>query len=91
MAKKTDSAKIEFPCPDFPIKVLGQSADDYHDFVVEIVQIHAPDLEVERIKVNESSNGRFTSLTMYITATGPEQLKAIHEDLIKHDRVKMVM
>ena len=91
MAQKTDSAKIEFPCPDFPVKVLGQSGDDYQDFVVDIVRIHAPDLEIERIKVNASSGGRFTSLTLYITATGEAQLKAIHEDLIKHDRIKMVM
>lgn len=91
MAKKTEPAKLEFPCPDFPIKVLGQTSDDYHDFVVDIVRVHAPELEVERIKVNASSNGRFTSLTLYITAQGPEQLKAIHEDLIQHDRIKMVM
>jgi len=91
MAQKTDSSKIEFPCPDFPIKVLGQSGDDYHDFVVEIVRVHAPDLEIERIRANQSGNGRFTSLTLYITAESPEQLKAIHEDLIQHDRIKMVM
>ena len=91
MAKKSEPHKIEFPCADFPIKVLGESGADYHDFVVEIVQLHVPDLEIERIRVNESSGGRFTSMTMYITAQSEEHLKAIHAALIKHDRIKMVL
>ena len=91
MAKKAEAPKIEYPCPNYPVKVLGETAPDYHDFVVEIMRVHAPDLEMERIRVNESSNGRFTSITFYITATSPQQLENLHKDLIQHDRIKMVM
>ena len=91
MAQKTEPPKIEFPHPDYPIKVLGETADDYQAFVVDIVRIHAPDLELERISLNESRNGRFTSITLYITAQSEDQLRAIHQDLIKHDRIRMVM
>lgn len=91
MAKKTEAPKIEFPCPNYPIKVLGEAAADYESFVIDIMRIHAPDLEVERMTINHSRNGRFTSATFFITATSEEQLKALHEDLIRHERIKMVM
>jgi len=91
MAKKTEPPKIEYPCPNYPVKVLGEAADDYESFVVEIMRIHAPDLDVERMTINHSRNGRFTSATFFITATSEAQLKALHEDLIRHERIKMVM
>lgn len=93
MAKKTEpeAPKIEFPCPNYLVKVLGETADDYQEFVVEIMRKHAPDLDVSRLSSNNSRNGRFTSITFYITATGADQLEALHKDLIQHDRVKMVM
>ncbi|EAT11632.1 DUF493 domain-containing protein [Bermanella marisrubri] len=91
MAKKADPAKIEFPCPDYPVKILGEGGDDYQQIVTEIVEIHAPGFDAERIKINHSSKGRFTSLTLFITAQSPEQLKQLHEDLMKHERIKMVL
>jgi putative lipoic acid-binding regulatory protein len=91
MAKKTEAPKIEFPCPNYMIKVLGESAADYEAFVVDIVRVHAPDFDAERLVINESRNGRFTSITFYITAESEEQLEKMHQDLIQHDRIKMVM
>lgn len=91
MAKKTEAPKIEFPCENYPIKVLGEGGDDYQSFVLDIVEVHAPGVDAERIKINHSSNGRFTSITLFITATSPEQLKALHNELIGHDRIKMVL
>jgi putative lipoic acid-binding regulatory protein len=91
MAQKTQSEKIEFPCPDYPIKVLGQAGDDYESFVIGIMRVHDPDFDVERIRVNHSSNGRFTSVTFFITATSKEHLEKLHADFIQHDRIKMVL
>ena len=91
MAKKTEAPKIEFPCPDYPVKVLGETAEDYEAFVVDIMRVHAPDFDAERISVNQSRNGRFTSITFFITAESAEQLENMHKDLIQHDRIKMVM
>jgi len=91
MAKKAEAPKIEFPSPNYPIKVLGESADDYEEFVISIVEVHAPGFDAELIKINQSSNGRFTSITFFITAESPEQLENMHQDLIQHDRIKMVM
>lgn len=83
--------KIEFPCPDYPIKVVGKNADDFRSFVIEVVQIHVPDLDVSRITVQDSRNGTYQSVRMFITATGEDQLRNLHQDLIKSDRVHIVL
>lgn len=90
MAKKTDAPKIEYPCPNYPVKVLGESADDYEEFVVSLMHEHAK-FDEKRIAFNKSSNGRFTSITFFITAESLEQLEKLHKDFIKHDRIKLVM
>ena len=61
-----DAPKIEFPCPNYPIKVVGKGIDGYEQIVADIIRVHAPDLDLEIIKVKESSNGRFRSITVYI-------------------------
>lgn len=86
-----EAPKIEFPCPNYPIKVLGQGADDYAEIIFEIVRVHAPDCDFTQIKIRESSNGRFRAITLYITATGIEQLQVLHRDLMAHHYVQMVI
>lgn len=83
--------KIEFPCPDYPIKVMGDAGDELHCLVVEVMERHAPDFDQTRISVRESSKGRFQSVTVWITATGVPQLQAIHEDLRTSPITKMVL
>jgi len=83
--------KIEFPCPDYPIKAMGDSGPDFHQLVISVMEKHAPDFDASRIKVKDSRNGRFQSLTVLITATGEPQLKAIHQDLIASSLTKMVL
>jgi len=83
--------KIEFPCPDYPIKVVGKNAEDFQAFVVEVVQVHVPDLDISRITTQDSRNGTYRSIRMFITATGEEQLKNMHEELIASDRVHLVL
>lgn len=83
--------KIEFPCENYPIKIVGEAIDDYDAVMIDIVRVHAGDFDLERIRVQESSNGRFRSLTIYITATGTDQLVSIHRDLTAHPNVRMVI
>lgn len=82
--------KIEFPC-DYPIKVVGNAAPDFKEFVIEVVQIHAPGLDIETVTINESRNGRFVSVRMSITATGESQLQSLFEELKASGRVHMVL
>ena len=89
--KQPEAPKIEFPCPNYPIKVVGVNDNDFRGFVIEIVQIHVPDFDLTSVSVQDSRNGSFQSVRFKITAQGVDQLKALHEALIASDRVKMVI
>lgn len=83
--------KIEFPCEDYMVKVVRDADGEVHEFVLEVMRRHAPDLDEERVTLRESRNGRFTSMTFYIVATGEPQLRALFEELKAHPSVHMVM
>ncbi|BES72628.1 DUF493 domain-containing protein [Marinobacter nanhaiticus D15-8W] len=82
--------KIEFPC-DYVIKVIGNAAPDFQEFVVEVVERHAPGITEADVTLNESRQGRFTSVQVKIVATGEPQLKALFEELKASGRVHMVL
>ncbi|MDF2181721.1 DUF493 family protein [Neptuniibacter sp. CAU 1671] len=86
-----DAPKIEFPCANYPIKVVGSNIGDLRSFVIETVQVHVADFDIETVTIQDSRNGRFRSVRFNITATGVDQLKALHEALIASDRVHMVI
>lgn len=83
--------KIEFPCANYPVKVLGLCKDDYLDVVLTIVRKHAPECSDQNIKEKESSKGSFRSVTLYITATGIDQLEGLHKELMAHEYIRMVI
>ncbi|MEH6822807.1 MAG: DUF493 domain-containing protein [Motiliproteus sp.] len=91
MMTNQEPPKIEFPCPDYSLKVIGVGADDYEALVVEIVRKHAPDLDMTTITTQPSRNGKFVSVRLAITATGPEQLENLHQELMATGKVKMVI
>ena len=86
-----EAPKIEFPCENYPIKVVGYNADDFKGFVIETVQVHCPDLDIERITQQESRTGKYVSVRLFITATGIDQLERLHEDLKASGRVQTVL
>lgn len=83
--------KIEFPCPDYPVRVLGDAGQELHSLVIEVMERHAPGFDQTRITIAESSKGRFQSLTVWITATGEHQLRAINDELRANKITKMVI
>ncbi|TWI54241.1 hypothetical protein IQ22_02104 [Pseudomonas duriflava] len=83
--------KIEFPCDNYPIKVIGDAGDGFADLVIEIIQRHAPDLDPGTLVTRDSRNGRFLSVQVLIRAVGVEQLQNIHVDLRATGRVHMVL
>lgn len=82
--------KIEFPC-DYPVKVLGRNVTEFRSLVLEIFERHAPGFDQQTITVRDSRKGNFLSMTVTITATGPEQLEALHQDLRATGIVQMVL
>ncbi|HLV76693.1 MAG TPA: DUF493 family protein [Marinobacter sp.] len=82
--------KIEFPCR-YMIKVIGDAAPDFREFVVAVAEQHAPGIDESDVSVKDSSKGRFSSVQLHILATGEAQLKALFEDLKASGRVHMVL
>ncbi len=83
--------KIEFPCENYPIKVMGVASTEYYEAVLEIIEVHASGFDRTKVRVNDSRNGRFHSITVFIEATGVEQLTNIFEDLKKNPSTRMVL
>ena len=85
-----EAPKIEFPCR-YPLKVVGNAAEDFQGFVIDVLERHAGEILEEHIEINPSRNGRFLSVRVTITATGEEQLQAIFQELKASGRVHMVL
>tara|TARA_R110000823_G_scaffold119998_4_gene244269 strand:- start:9948 stop:10217 length:270 start_codon:yes stop_codon:yes gene_type:complete len=82
--------RITFPC-DYPVKVLGRSSAEFREVVLEVFERHAPGFDQARVSIRDSRKGTFAALTVTIIATGPEQLQALHADLLATGHVKMVI
>ncbi len=88
MTEKT--TLLEFPTR-FPIKIMGESHEDFAQTIVAIVIKHAPDYDAATIEMRPSSAGRYIGLTCTITATSQAQLDALYRELSAHQSVKMVL
>jgi len=86
-----DAPKIEFPCPDYPVKVMGEANDEMTALVMEVMTLEAPGFDRQKITVKGSSKGRFQSITVFITATGVPQLERIHQTLVASPLIKLVL
>ncbi|MBT5556841.1 MAG: DUF493 domain-containing protein [Halieaceae bacterium] len=85
-----EAPKIEFPCR-YPIKVVGRSTPDYATAIRAIFERHTTGLLDEDIVTKSSRAGTFDSITFTITATGTDQLEALHKELVASGRVSMVI
>jgi putative lipoic acid-binding regulatory protein len=86
-----DRPVIEFPCEDYPIKVIGSSSESLRKSVISIVRLHDEAFSEQTVEEHASSQGSYTSVRLSIRATGERQLKALHEDLMAHPLVKLVL
>jgi putative lipoic acid-binding regulatory protein len=84
------SVRIEYPC-EYPIKVMGLQEEGFVGCIVEVVQRHDKQFAAETITVRESRNGKYLSVTVTITATGPDHIDALFTDLKATGRVVMVL
>jgi putative lipoic acid-binding regulatory protein len=86
----TENSTLEFPC-SFPIKAMGRLTDDFQQLVIEIVRRHAPELDENEVRFQDSRNGRYRSVTVVVLADSRDQLDAIYRDLTQDDRVIMAL
>jgi putative lipoic acid-binding regulatory protein len=82
----SDESPLTFPC-EFPIKAMGRAHGRFEETVRAIIRSHAGELDQNTVRVAESRNGRFVSVTVTITASSRAQLDAIYADLQAHDDV----
>lgn len=86
----TDESVIEFPC-EFPIKMMGRNTPEFRETARTLVEKHAGEVGDEAVQAALSSNERFVSVTVTITATSQQQLDAIYEDVTDHEDVLMAL
>lgn len=84
------SHKIEFPCDDYPIKVIGDTSVGFTDLVMEILAKYAT-IDVKTLAERQSSNGKYTTVQLHIVATGEDQLRDINSALRATGFVHMVL
>ncbi|PRY63974.1 hypothetical protein B0H98_107119 [Vreelandella songnenensis] len=85
-----EAPKITYPC-DYPLKVVGDAAEDFPACVCQVVVRHAPDFDESTMQVVESRTGRFQSVRISIRATSEAQISQLFDDLKATGRVHMVV
>ena len=91
MATQNAAPKIIFPCKAYPIKVIGDTCLDFTEQVIAVMRRHVSDFDASTVSERSSSKGNFCAIQVLITATGEEQLHAIHQDLRATGCVHMVL
>lgn len=86
----TEETLIEFPT-NFPIKVMGETHDDFTLEVTRVIQGHWPEFDTHFIEMRGSSNGKYLSLTCLVYVTSKPQLDDIYRSLTSHPMVKVVL
>ena len=87
---KVQDTLLEFPC-EFHVKAIGLAENSFDLLVAELVSNHVENVLESAIESRESSNGKYLSVTITITATSKPQLDAIYQDLSDHKLVVMAL
>ena len=81
---------IEYPS-DFPIKVMGRTAPDLVDTLVQVVRAHDPQFDPATVEIRPSKAGNYHGLTFVVRATSREQLDALYRASHGHPMVAVVL
>ncbi len=90
MLRPDDPSLIEYPSR-FPIKVMGLCAEGFVEAIAAVALAHDPGFDAATIEIRASSGGKYTGLTITITATSREQLDNLYRALTSHPMVKYVL
>lgn len=85
-----DRQLLEFPC-EFPVKVMGRASGEFHEAVREVVARHVPEEDQQELSTQDSSAGRFVSITVVIRARSRQQLDDLYRELNDLDLVLMTL
>jgi putative lipoic acid-binding regulatory protein len=90
MTKAASPSSLTFPC-DFPIKVIGRKEPAFEDTVLGIVRRHVPTLPMDAVSTRDSGGGKFTALTVTVTAISQQQLDDLYRELTRTPAVLMAL
>lgn len=83
--------KIEFPCADYPIKVIGHNTSDFEGYVIQVMLKYDAQLDQSKITFQDSKNGKFRSVRMFMTAESEQQLSDLNDELKASGKVITVL
>ena len=90
MNSQQEAVKIKFPCKDYPLKIMGPSAPDFKEAILQIIKKYDRQHD-GTATTRQSRKGNFTSVNVAIYATGADQIKKLYTALKKSGRVTMVL
>jgi putative lipoic acid-binding regulatory protein len=90
MTEPTSPSLLTFPC-DFPVKVIGRKEPDFESSVLAIFRRHVPTLSADAVSTRDSGGGKFTALTVTVTATSQQQLDDLYRELSRAPAVLMAL
>lgn len=85
-----DKPLIEFPC-EFPIKVMGETQDDFAQIIIGLIQTIVPTFDASHIEMRASSGGKYISLTCNVIVHSQKELDDIYRLLTAHPLVKFAL
>ena len=61
-----EAPRIEFPC-DYPIKVMGETCEEFRQHVFTVMEKHAPGFDQAKVSIRDSRKATYQSVTVVIT------------------------
>ena len=90
-SKDTPPPKIEFPCADYPIKVIGHNSSGFQDYVLQVMAKYDRHIDLQRVTHQDSKNGKFRSVRLFMTAQSEQQLVDLNTEFKASGRVVTVL
>lgn len=81
---------LEFPA-DFPLKVMGPRVDGFAQAIADLTREHVRGFDPSRMELRLSSKGNYLSLTLMLRIDSRDQLERLHEALVAHPMVRIVL
>lgn len=86
-----EAPKIEFPCPDYLIKVVGDEHPDLRHFVAGVLVKYDETVTHKSFSSRPSKNGRFVSLNVKMRIEHKDHLSALFNELKVNPLIKIVI
>ena len=85
-----DEPLIEFPCR-YPIKIIVATGERHIAEVIDIVSCHSPKVSPDDINSRSSRGDKFVSLRVNLWAESESHLKALYQELLAHQAVRIIL